>query len=297
MVPVCAAGRQRRLSKLCVSLGGNVKNFRVCFVFCFALESLLSIQSFGKNHFSNVLVTREAWATLSPQGWGETFPWHQVPILDGFCPLTLRYWSWGLRFLPLPGWPPLLEGVQGTCFFSATDLSGTVGDLSRTMMNQKPGSACFGLRDILYMFKTSPERVRLSPLPHCGHHMPWATCPYLGWGRWIRTPWGTENITPCKTVEQPSLALRRREVGGHLQNTPTMASVEKRKEADENHVFKVRRWRRAHYSAKDTVICLISNRRKSLILKSKPFISSVRKRQPQKTRLWGKTELVHCTAL
>ena len=42
----------------------------------------------------------------------------------------------------------------------------------------------------------------------------------------------------------------------------------KRKGADENHVFKVLRWSRAHYCAKDTIIGLISNRKKSLLFKS-----------------------------
>lgn len=48
----------------------------------------------------------------------------------------------------------------------------------------------------------------------------------------------------------------------------TVASVEKTKGVDKNRVLKVGGGRAAHPGADDTVICLISNRRKSPILKS-----------------------------
>lgn len=48
----------------------------------------------------------------------------------------------------------------------------------------------------------------------------------------------------------------------------TVASVKKTKGVDKNRVLKVGGGRTAHPGADDTVICLISNRRKSPILKS-----------------------------
>lgn len=167
----------------------------LCFYFSCALGSL-SIQSFGTNHLHDGLVT-DMRGTWRPQEWREIFQWHKVPILDRFCPVTLWYWSWALRFLPLPGWPPCWEGVQGTCLFQAPSPSSTVGNWSQ---NSDEDLRLFRFERYSGKSQTSLVTAGLSPVPRPGLCVPLRQLHVFG----EEGDKNVESVSPGEAVSSPA---------------------------------------------------------------------------------------------